>query len=384
MNLLAAAVLSLGVQDEAPGLGDRDTLTGDFWAARPWLEERGVTWVLAYTVEVLSNVSGGLARGTEAAGLLDWVIDADFEPMLGWPGGSARLNPMWIHGEGVTNSLAGDLFRASNIDARGVVRVFEAWLQQTFLDGAVSFRVGILASDQEFAIVDAALLCVNSAFGALPTLSLNEAAPVYPLGSLGARLRAEFGAGLSAQAAVYEGSPGDEYLNATGLNVQLNDAEGVLVLAEFGWTRETGLLRAGIFHHTGSTGGHHTGVYGIAQQSLYPGGPTAFLRAGLAEEAKSTVEWSLETGIVWRGLIPGRTADDLLVAFAYGRLSPVFAAGQPVPSDWAFEAVVEVSYRLVVFPWMVLQPDVQFIRHPGGARAVRDAWVLGLRLDLTL
>jgi porin len=43
------------------------------------------------------------------------------------------------------------------------------------------------------------------------------------------------------------------------------------------------------------------------------------------------------------------------------------------------ELVLEVLYDAVVRPWFHLQPDLQWVRHPGGQTDVPDAWVVGLR-----
>ena len=44
-----------------------------------------------------------------------------------------------------------------------------------------------------------------------------------------------------------------------------------------------------------------------------------------------------------------------------------------------YEAVLELTYRAQITPWFALQPDVQWIIHPGGSTAIDDALVVGLR-----
>ena len=362
-------------------LTQSETLGGDWGGARKDLGEKGLSWQLLYTGEVLANVHGGLDTGAEYQVILDAYLDLDLHALLGWEGGAARLNAYWLAGEGVTEDYVGDLFRVSNIDAREALRVFEAWLQQRLFD-AVTIRAGILAADTEFALIEAAYQFVNGAFGAPPVLSLNEPAPVYPLGALGAMAKAELGAGFVLRAALYEGSPDEEYLNESGLDVRLSDEEGVLYFGEAAWAGEGSAVKAGLFHHTGAVGESHTGVYAVVQQALWLGGPIAFGRAGFAEEDVGTLWKSLETGVSWIGPLAARPKDELLLGFVYGRLSREFAAAQPTPSDWRYESVVELSYRVHVVPGVVVQPDVQFVRHPGGTRTSDDAWVLGLRIDL--
>lgn len=44
-----------------------------------------------------------------------------------------------------------------------------------------------------------------------------------------------------------------------------------------------------------------------------------------------------------------------------------------------YEAVLELTYRAQITPWFALQPDVQWIIHPGGSTAIDNALVIGLR-----
>ena len=44
-----------------------------------------------------------------------------------------------------------------------------------------------------------------------------------------------------------------------------------------------------------------------------------------------------------------------------------------------YEAIFELTYRFQLTSWWTIQPDVQWILHPGGSRAIEDALVLGLR-----
>ena len=51
------------------------------------------------------------------------------------------------------------------------------------------------------------------------------------------------------------------------------------------------------------------------------------------------------------------------------------------PSDG--EVAVEWTYRAVLTPWFAVQPDVQYVIHPGGIAPPENALVLGLRSELT-
>src|SRR5688572_14641240 len=183
---------------ESPGFWERETFLGD---VREPLLDHGVSITLAFTGEVLSNVHGGLSRDVGADLLLDWVIDLDFDKAVGWPGCTARINPLWIAGDGIAGDV-GDLTLVSNISGQGELRLFEAWFQQS-LAKVFSLRAGILAADQEIILTSSGMLYYNSVFGGPVFLTPNLAWPLYPVGAPGARARVDFGHGLYVQGAVY-------------------------------------------------------------------------------------------------------------------------------------------------------------------------------------
>ena len=44
--------------------------------------------------------------------------------------------------------------------------------------------------------------------------------------------------------------------------------------------------------------------------------------------------------------------------------------------------MIEVTYKIAFAPWLMVQPDVQYVIHPGGSTALPNATVLGIRLDV--
>src|SRR5882672_6544348 len=311
-TLLAAFLLQAAPPEEPKDFWTRDTILGDLGGVRTDLEAGGLRWSLLYTGEIMSNVHGGLERDTGVDMLLDWVIDADFQKMLGWTGGSARINPLWIAGDGISEDV-GDLTKVSNISARGGVRVFEAWVQQVLLDGGLSLRAGIMGADQEFAISPSSLLMFNSSFGAPIFLSGNLSWPIYPLGDLGFRVRCEPAKGFYLMGAVFEGDAGAEQFNRSGLNVRLRNGDGLFAIGGAGWTFDdqlTGMVKIGGFYHSAdfiefSTGKPVSGLgggYAVLDKRIYKEGPIPgaldfHLRFGFAQEDRAQISFGMSTGL---------------------------------------------------------------------------------------
>lgn len=392
LSILAAVLLQAPPQNPPPGFWDRPTMIGDLGGVRPTLADAGVTFVLAYTHEVMSNVRGGLEQETSADLLLDWVIDADLNKALGWTGGSARVNPMWLAGTGISDDI-GDLTRVSNIAGEGAVRMFEAWVQQALFNGAFSLRAGILAMDQEFVLTAAGALYYNSVFGSPVFTTPNFPTPIYPIGAPGARARIDLFTSAYLQAAVYDGDPGSEGFNRSGFRHRLSGDDGLFTILEGGVTLGTThptVVKAGGFLHTAefvehTTGDTREGVHGgylVLEQKVVPGSVDAFIRLGVAQEDRVLVSFGFDCGINFTGPIPGRPADVLGIGLIYARISRDFAATQTDRERWGHETVVEVTYKITLTPWLMVQPDLQVIVHPGGSTAIPDAVVLGIRLDV--
>ena len=96
--------------------------------------------------------------------------------------------------------------------------------------------------------------------------------------------------------------------------------------------------------------------------------------------------------------MPSRGDDTLMFGVAHMRISQDAAAldrdvlvirGPPYPIRDA-ETVFELSYLAQITPWWTVQPDIQYIVHPGGNvpdpdnpnRVVGDAFLMGVRTTL--
>ena len=142
------------------------------------------------------------------------------------------------------------------------------------------------------------------------------------------------------------------------------------------------------------------------EQTLWrvPGSPNRalgfFARGVAAPSDRSEVDRYADAGITFRGPLARRPEDIVGLAFAYGRISPDAAAndralaaltGAPMPIR-DYEAAIELTYRWKLAESWFIQPDLQYIFHPGGnianpanpasGSAIPNALVLGLRTAL--
>jgi porin len=130
-------------------------------------------------------------------------------------------------------------------------------------------------------------------------------------------------------------------------------------------------------------------------------GLAGFLRVGGAPGDRNLFSLEVDGGMTYKGLLPNRELDLIGVAASYGRIGSaarglardaVMFTGIEQPAR-DYEAVLEVTYRVQIAPWWVLQPDLQMIFHPGGhiaapfpaptGQPIPNALVLGLRSAIT-
>ena len=118
----------------------------------------------------------------------------------------------------------------------------------------------------------------------------------------------------------------------------------------------------------------------LNEQGLY-----FFSLINFAPKFNNPEPFYFQTGLVYKGLIPTRDADQFGVAFAYGNYSydkqlADERRGRPTQS---YEGVIEFSYRVQLNKWAYMQPDLQYIIRPGGAGLTQNATVLGFQLGVT-
>ncbi len=103
-----------------------------------------------------------------------------------------------------------------------------------------------------------------------------------------------------------------------------------------------------------------------------------------APQYNNAMPFYFHTGLVYKGLIPTRDADQLGVSFAYGSYSgdkfdADEAKGKPTQVN---EAFLELDYRFQVTKFAYAQPFFQYSIRPGGTGLVENAAILGVQMGV--
>jgi len=95
----------------------------------------------------------------------------------------------------------------------------------------------------------------------------------------------------------------------------------------------------------------------------------------------SFINFYIDAGLTYKGLIPTRANDVLGIAVAYGHVSdnPQDNEGRSNPG---YEIVLEATYQIELASWLSVQPDLQYVIHPSGTH-IPDVLVLGAHTSLS-
>jgi porin len=426
------------------GFFERDRLTGDWGGVRKQWEDAGIALGITDVSETLSNPTGGIRQLSIYQGLLDASLNLDLEKLLNWPSASFYIDGYWISGEGLSRNAIGNLLAVSNIEALASTRLHDMWLQQQFLDQRGSIRLGQIALDDEFYISQYSAGFVNSTFGCPDILStdLPSGGPCYPFAVPGARLRAAPTSDLTLSGAVFNGNPAPpgpedpQVLNSSSTNFLIGEG-GWLAIAELAYafdeepvsSANVSDIKFGGWYHSAefpdlrrdtlgrsladptsngiaATHQGNFGLYLILDKMLWrrpdtaTQGLAAFLRVGGAPADRNLISVEVDAGLTFKGLLPDRDLDVLGVGASYVRIGyarrldrdEILFTGIERPIR-DYETVFEITYEARIAPWLLLQPDLQLVFHPGGftsapapapiGQPIPNALVIGIRSGIT-
>ncbi|MFI0347249.1 MAG: carbohydrate porin [Chthoniobacterales bacterium] len=423
---------------------DGNDATGDWSGCREKCMGKGVDLGLSSMNEVWGNTTGGIKTGSVATGALQLATAIDFEKLIGWQGGSFYSRWLFLTGQDPSANLVGDFFNISNIYGYNTFRNTELWVQQKSWDDKFSLRAGQLVADSEFAISDYGALFINSTFGwpAFIYTSVPNSGPNYPVGTPGVRLEWKPTEQLSFKTAVFQGNSQSQNINNHGFYWELNADQGFFYMGETIYHYDLGLpgqIKAGSWFYSAdfpNANGSNSlfwgnyGIYGIVDQMIYrkltpiskvvkspenvlPSGNGkkvvdvpinqglgVFSRIAFEPADRNLVSFYCDSGLNYKGLLPARDHDTLGLGIAYGEFSRAAMGNttggqsfcstssgltqiQPGSLAAGFEMAIETTYLAQLTPWLVIQPDMQYIIHPGPASNLGYSLVLGLRATVT-
>ncbi|MGC8492969.1 MAG: carbohydrate porin [Syntrophobacteraceae bacterium] len=382
---LALIVLALAPPSargqQAGSSGFSDKATGGWGGVRQRLEAEGITIEADSVLEGFINFRGGIRTNTlVAASTSDLSLGIDAGKLLGWSGAKFYMDLEDHGGRNPSKVLVGDLQIFDKQNTMPYLQIFELWYQQKLCNGRLRIKIGKVDANTEFSVVDNGLSFLNSSSQVSPTLFVFPTTP-DPMPSANV---------FFTPCKFWYLSLGAYYANRSDRFGEIIDNPSAAQLTDFGTflIGETGLkwgsapffpyagnVRGGFWDHTGTftrfDGSEQQGAYGgyaIFDQTLWqpPGEPAdgrgvrAFLEYGRTQKTIDPIYQHIGGGVTWTGLFACRPEDIAGFSPQYAYLSS--GAGL----SFSYELALEAFYRFKVTPWATVQPDLQYIVHPGG------------------
>ncbi len=327
------------------------------------------TWdALQVAAGGLEQKSAGLASVTAAYGM-NWGRRHHFQAsLLGNYGGDP-------------SGFVGDIQGVSNINAPDTATLFDLWYQHRFANEQVSALIGLQDYNAAFSVLSAGQDLLNASFGIGPDIA-QSGTSLFPVTSLGALVQ-WLGDHHYVLTSVFDGVAGDPD-NPRGTQVKLSGNDGLFSGIEWGLGQlEAGdKLALGLWHSSAPTADVLTGDavdstyggYALAQKQ--GSGWQLFMQLGIADTSVNTISRYLGAGLRFETL--WQTGDALSLGIAHARVNPLLRERD---GQTAAETAIEVTYALDALKTLRIQPDVQYIINPGFDQALKNAWVLGVRVQ---
>jgi porin len=390
---------------EAPDW-NADTLTGDWGGVRTDLSGRGVTVEVVLKADVLSNLSGGIKRGTKYMDNWDFKLNADADKLWGWKNTTAFVQLISNHGGKLNATHVGSFMGVDNIEVNtNTTKWLHAWLERSFFDEKFSVLAGLYPLDSQFYVTDASGVFLHPSAGMAAEVAQTgvNGPSIFPTSSFGFRAMWQPTAKYYFQAALVDGVPGDPN-NPHGTHIRFDRGDGTLAIMETGFRPAVEISKYAVGYwrytprfddlaDTDSSGNPvrrvNRGAYFLAEQTVFrekddsAQGLALFFRYGVANGDVNTLDYSSSLGLRYKGLLPGRDQDEFGILLTRGHAGAKFmqAAATPLASN---ETAFEITYRARIASWLAIQPTVQRIVNPGFDPALGDAWIAGARFEIAL
>lgn len=414
-----------------------DSLTGDWWGIRNYLDDSGVELSANYTNNIAGNPVGGKSAGFTYTDNISFGLQLDFEQLVGWEGLTFLVSGLNRAGSSLSERNVGNQFTVQQVFGGQTAMFYALILEQKLLEEKLSLKVGRFATGDDFASSPIYWLYMNNGIDGNPqALPVNTQFSAYPWAVWGARVRIDPTPEFNALFGAYQVSTRVFDRSYQGLDWSIRPDDGVLLIGQIGWTPEffkkdvptpetdgksmvSGKAlsegksvpvtqRKGLPGHywfgayyspwqfsqfgTDEMARNSYGFYWHADQMVWQERPgsdqgltlwSAFVLSPQQNIAK--LPFQANAGAVYKGLIPSRDEDFTVLGFVYGKFSrnyarTVDAAGEGYPE---YEIVLEAGYRVNLSKFAYIQPDLQWVINPGGTGNIPNALVLGAQMGVT-
>ena len=401
LTLLLASSTAFAAVGSASDARFADRLTGDWGGTRSQLADQGVEFFAYYNAITASNVSGGIRSETNYAGDLYAGFKLDLEKLVGWDKTTFTLSAINRHGSDITPSV-GSQYSVMQLVGGQTTFLYNVTLEKLFKDGDISVKAGRMTATDDFVGSPLYGYSLNNAVdGQIRAVLFDGVMTSYPFAVWGGRVKAKTSEDSFVQVGVFQISSDMFDPTKRGLDLTIASDDGVSLFTQFDWNPVLAGKPAHFFvgmnttffidlpeFNTTATTDSFTRFYAHGDYQVYresadrDEGLTLFATfAYTAQESVAIMPIQSSVGAHYKGLLPGRPDDRTVAFITYGKFSGDYSDEQVglgnSPVD--YEMVFEVGHRVQLTKYAYVQPDIQFIKRPGGTGNIDDAVVLGVQ-----
>lgn len=337
-------------------------------------------WSTALTLESVTNVDGGVKKGTRELANFDLTLAIDTEAADWWSDGEWFVYVLGNAGKNPSDYI-GDIQGVSNIATDEALKVYEFWYQHNFFDKSVSVLFGLHDYNSTFYSLESAGLFTHPSFGIGPDTS--QAVPSI-FSTTSTALHFTFhGDNQYLLAAVYDGIPGDPD-NPRGTHIQFNSGDGLFSALEWGWANDSqDKVALGVWQQTaevenpvdGQQTDDNSGIYVIAEKNINDVA-AIFIQLGRADDEVNQLEYYGGTGITFSNFWLDGDGLGLAVAHARNGDPYLMENSEAVRAETAWE----LTYFVPVIEHLSAQTSLYYVQNPSMDRTLDDAVALGARV----
>lgn len=346
-----------------------------------------------YTLDLASNLKGGLDQGSAYLGNIDLMFTFDTEKFGFWKNGRFFVYLLNNHGNSLSD-LIGDFQVVNNIEANPNSRLYEFWYEHHLEN--IKITIGQHNLNSIFAISKSGLFFINSSFGIQPDISANVSTSIFPLAALGAIISLKINSNLQFNNGVYDGDPGSETSNPNSLKWSLNKTDGAFFIHELVYEKKkdssvNSIFKLGLWNHIqkqifdGFEQYNSQGIYFIGEKKIFQLEDDVkrvnfFSQVGFSLNQYNPVKSYWGGGFVYHGIFSNRENDAGGIAIAHSRFSDYYQS-QFSMDKLQSETALEISYEFVFSNPLVLKPNVQYIINPGTNTSIPNALMALVRMS---
>ena len=392
-------------------------MLGDWHGERTEMADKGVTVNSTFTCDYLADVAGGNKTGGRYDHSMGWDINFDLEKFAKIAETQLHISGLWRQGQNLSRAVIGNDMVVSTIYGHEQFRFYSLYLERTFLDKKLDIKVGRIAAGDDFASSPLYGMYVSNAVDGVPiSIPINMFFSVYPTATWGVCAKVTLAKDIYTLTGIYDGDKGVERDSMYGLDFSLRLKAGLAFAQELAYVPNTsenskglpGHYKAGIYYNgatcrdlysdmngasysvSGLDRKKHIGNYNVyfhADQLIYrekgtaDQGLTPLICATIGPEDINKFPFFLMSGLIYKGLVPGRDSDMSAFEFVYAKYSDDLKRSQQDinASTQKYELVFEFTHKINITKWVYVQPDLQYIIQAGGAGNIDDALVIGFQ-----